>query len=376
MKISHAYQMLLIFLSKNLFSLLMGITLEDWVRLLFENRFVIAPHYWPRAVLLTAGSLGNSICRYIENLSFGRAIVNERIFEPLFILGHWRSGTSLLHNLLALDRQFAYPNLYQVCFPHTFLCTERAFAPIFSIFIPKQRVMDGMGQTVKSPLEEEFALSLASFCSPYMSWVFPGREEHYDRYLTFHGISKKEVERWKTVFLSFLKKLTYKYGRPLLLKSPPHTCRIRLLLEMFPKARFVHIHRDPYAVFQSTEHLLMKMTPVMRLQRHDWQDSEARILRRHQIMYNSYFEERVLIADGRLHEVCFEELERDPVAQIRAIYENLGLPGFSTIQPILESYIQSIAQYRKNKYSPLDPEIRRQIAKEWQRCFEEWGYPY
>src|SRR5687768_18104609 len=40
-----------------------------------------------------------------------------------------------------------------------------------------------------------------------------------------------------------------------ILKSPPHTCRVPTLLRLFPDARFVHIVRDPYAVYPSTLHL-------------------------------------------------------------------------------------------------------------------------
>jgi len=50
-------------------------------------------------------------------------------------------------------------------------------------------------------------------------------------------------------FLHFLQTLTFKDTRRLVLKSPPHSCRIGVLLEMFPKARFIHIVRDPYLVF-------------------------------------------------------------------------------------------------------------------------------
>lgn len=42
---------------------------------------------------------------------------------------------------------------------------------------------------------------------------------------------------------------------PLLIKSPVHTARVRLVLGLFPRARFLYIHRDPYEVFQSAVHM-------------------------------------------------------------------------------------------------------------------------
>src|SRR5207245_5469736 len=83
---------------------------------------------------------------------------------------------------------------------------------------------------------------------------FPQRYEHYTRYLTFAGVPAAELEEWKRTMVWFLKKLTLRYRRPIVLKSPPHTARIRLLLELFPEARFVNIHRDHGAVFLSCRH--------------------------------------------------------------------------------------------------------------------------
>ena len=51
----------------------------------------------------------------------GDDIAKTEMPDPVFILGHWRSGTTLLHGLMAQDDQFAYPRIYQVSNPHSFL---------------------------------------------------------------------------------------------------------------------------------------------------------------------------------------------------------------------------------------------------------------
>ena len=106
------------------------------------------------------------------------------------------------------------------------------------------------------PQEDEFAPCLMSLRSLYLGISFPRREDDYARYLDFRGVPQHEVDEWKSAFTGFLKKLTFKYDRPLVLKSPPHTARIRMLLEMFPDARFVHIHRHPYPSIQVVPSLL------------------------------------------------------------------------------------------------------------------------
>jgi hypothetical protein len=174
----------------------------------------------------------------------------------------------------------------------------------------------------------------------------------------------------------FLKKLTWRYDRPLLLKSPAHTGRIRLILELFPDARFIHIRRNPYTVFQSTQRLYAKAVSLSHLQRPKAERIDAGFLRRYIEMYDAFFEERALISARRFHEVCFEELEKDMVGQVGKIYEGLNLSGFQDVEPKLRRYVNSIAGYKRNSYPPLAEPLRRKIARAWQRNFEQWGYAF
>ena len=147
-----------------------------------------------------------------------------------------------------------------------------------------------------------------------------------------------------------------------------------MLLEMFPDARFVHIHRDPYAVFRSTSGK-MRTDKTLCLQASNLPDPDARIIRRYRIMYDSFFEEKPLIPEGRFHEVGFEELERDPIGVVRRIYEHLDIPGFEEFEPSLKRYVGSVSGYRKNEFPELPAALRGKISHAWERSFEEWGYP-
>lgn len=241
--------------------------------------------------------------------------------------------------------------------------------------MPATRPMDNVRMTFQTPNEDEFALCAMTLYSPYAGFVFPRRQEHFDRFLTFRGVAENVVAAWKAALVLFLRKLTWKYGRPMILKSPPHTCRIKLLLELFPDARFVHIHRNPYTVFQSTLHWLRTAGRWYYLQRPDLGGLEARILRIYKGMYEVFFEERILIPKGQFHEVGFEELEKDSIGQVRGIYDALGLPAFNAVEPALRRYAESLTGYERNVFPDLPPYLRQQIAREWQRCFDEWNYP-
>ena len=354
---------------------LAGVTLGDWLRLLADNGFRVHPAFLPRAMTISYNAVNNSFAGWVERLRYGKAVENVTVPPPLFVLGHWRSGTTLLHDLLSLDDRFAFPNLFQVMYPHAFLTTEAVGSRIFRLFSPKHRPHDNMKLDPAAAWEDEFVLCACEFLSCYLTWTFPRRAAHYDRYLSFRDAPPDEVERWRRTLLTFLKKLTLKYGKPLVLKSPTHTCRVKLLLEMFPDARFVHIRRNPYAVFRSTVHTHQKVHPMCRLQRDTGLDWAERVTRQYREVCDAYFAERGLIPPGRLHEVSFEELEKDPVGQVRGVYEGLGLPDFGHAEPALRRYVESVAGYRKNVFTELPPDMRQRVAREWRRSFEEWGYP-
>ena len=364
-----------VLLFKSMFTNLCGVTAGDWFRILGRHGMTIAPQTWHRAAVTTLGSALNSWYKWSEDRAFGVQVARTEIQPPIFILGHWRSGTTLLHNLLALDPRFAFPNLYEVFFPHTFLGTEDHRIGTVAPLVPQTRIFDNVAQGFDLPNEDEFATAAMSLCSPYMSWSFPRAAKHYEAYLTFRDVSDSDRLRWESSLITFLKKLTFRYQRPLLLKSPPHTGRLAMLSRMFPEARFVHVHRDPYTIYQSTVHMNRVFTGCLQFQKADPNDLEAGVLRRYRQMHDAYFDERDAIPDSRLHELAFRNLETDPIGEVRKIYESLALPGFDDLQPRLADYVESLASYRKNRYMDLDGATKRRVRESWGRSFETWGYP-
>jgi hypothetical protein len=172
-----------------------------------------------------------------------------------------------------------------------------------------------------------------------------------------------------------LKALTVRYNRPLILKSPPHTARVKLLLKLFPDARFIHIRRNPYKVYVSTVSLLKAVNPVFRLQSGPWNIDEKYVLQTYRTMYEAYLADCSLVPPGQLIELAYEDLDREPLTQLERIYQQLSLGEFTEIKPALETYLSSIANYKKGHYRPMDHALKARIADAWSFCFEAWGYP-
>lgn len=353
---------------------LCGITLGDWLRLLADNRFAVDPPYWPRAAMVTGASLQNSIFRLWENWRYTSAIRAVKPSPPLFVLGIWRSGTTHLHNLLARDRRLAYPDFFEVFYPHTFLSTAWFNRALLARFLPERRPQDNVRMAIGEPQEDEFALNCLTQLSWVLLWTLPRGAAQYERFLTFRKASPSEVVRWQEALKWFVQKLTYRHRRPLVLKSPAHTGRVKLLLKAFPEAKFVHIHRNPYDVYRSSLHSAIKAIPWWTLQRPDFTGLEERTIQQYEEIYAAYFEDRERIPAGRLHEIRYEALEADPIGQLRKLYAALALGDFAEAEPAVRQYLASIAGYEKNRFGQIEPPWKEQVALRCRRSFDEWGY--
>jgi hypothetical protein len=228
-----------------------------------------------------------------------------------------------------------------------------------------------------SAAEDEFATCPMSIRSHMIGWTFPRQEAHYDRYLTFRDAPRADYERWRDALVWFLKKVVFKYNccRPLL-KSPQHTARIGLLLEAFPNAKFIHVRRNPYVVFRSTQRLFETGILPNALQKSPGPEFAVEgILRRYKEMYDAFFEDRALIPAGNYTEIAFEDLEQDMMGTAARAYEAVGLDGYAELEPKLKAFVESQKDYQKNKHPQIEESLRQRIYTTWQRAFEEFGYP-
>jgi hypothetical protein len=182
------------------------------------------------------------------------------------------------------------------------------------------------------------------------------------------------VKSWKDSLIFLMKKLTVKYDRPLLIKSPAHTARVKLLAEMFPDARFIHISRNPFVTFQST--IKLYNTAVQGSYLHNPVDGTVipGILRRFKDMYDAYFTQRSLVPADRLYQTSFEALDKDKLGELKKVYEFLRLPGYAQAEPAFLKYLAGIEGYKKNTYKPVEEPWRSEIVNTWGRSFDEWGY--
>jgi hypothetical protein len=348
---------------------------RNWLRLLHDNGG-IERAYLRRAAFVTLVSLATGPLRLYERRRYHDTIRRSPLpAPPIFVVGHWRSGTTHLHNLLCQDSRFGYVTTFQTLAPDLLFVGARTLMPLLRRMAPTTRAMDNVSLSLDGPQEEELAIAALSPYSFFHGWSFPRRARHYfERYALFQGISAAELARWQAVYDTVLRKATLAMGgRRLALKNPANTGRIPALLEMFPDARFIHIYRNPYAVFLSTRHFYERSIATFNFQRVTRDEIEANVLLFYRLMMRKYLDDRKLIPVGNLVEVRFEDLEADPLSELRRVYEHAALPGFAAVEGDFQAYCAAQRGYRKNRFEATDAAIGA-VERHWRFALEEWGY--
>ena len=323
-----------------------GLGLPAFLRLLVRNRFVLGMARLPVAALSA----------YLSAFNSGLAIINWFVFstklretelqhDPLFILGHWRSGTTYLHELISCDERFAAPKGYHCFLPGHFLVSESTLKPVARLFLPRSRPMDAMVLDLDRPQEDEYAMLGLLGRSTNGWFLFPRTSDGDRAYLSLRDLGAGERAKWIDHWLKFLKSVSLRSGpdRRLVLKSPQHTARVRTILEVFPRAQFVHISRDPPALLRSTLRTWRAMAEEYGLQSDGNEEEHLKenILRDFSEMYRCYSEDRSLIPNGHLVEVKYEDLASNPIRTIKFIYQELKLGNISEFEESMEHILDN-----------------------------------
>lgn len=356
--------------------LLTGMGPMEWGTVLWENRFRVDARYVPRAAWVGAVSMLAGPLSWWEQARYGAEVAAQAIDPaPIFVLGHWRSGTTHTHNLLGRLPGNTFSTVFQVVLPGAFVTADavrRWTAPL----LDDTRSYDAMAHGWDEAAEDEIALAKLTGLSPYLAFMFPERAASYHRFVDFDEAEPAERERFLDALEGYVRKLMWASGgQRVVVKSCAHAARIPWILERFPNARFVVIHRHPYEVYRSTLHMRSHT---------DWENffhlpDDVEGTRREQTLelgarvFGKLANDRALIPEGQLAELRYDALCGNEVAEIERVYGELGLGDFEAVRPELEAYVAGLAGYRTNRLS-LDEASKQMVAERWRVAFEAFGY--
>lgn len=269
--------------------------------------------------------LGNRL-RMVDAWKRHPEIEAAPIRRPLFVVGLPRTGTSILHELLAQDPANRVPMTWEVMHPwpppeRATYETDERIARVEKHFGGVDRIMPGFKKMhpMGAQLPQEcVALTAHDFASMVFSTTH--RVPGYQAWLDGADL------RW--VYASHRRQLQYLQWRcpadHWVLKSPGHLWALDALLAVYPDAHIVQTHRDPLTVIAS----LASLVVVLRSMASDAIDKVA-IGAEWTARLCDGLERAMAVRarmpdDGRVFDMHFAEFIRDEIGMVRRIYTHFG----------------------------------------------------
>ena len=336
-----------------------GTKLGRLIKLFSRNKFSFHTKYILRVLFLLQNGVWASVFSGIEKSRYKKKIEKYKMqHDPIFIIGHWRTGSTYLLKLMSLNSELVSPTLFDIAVPDSLLVSKKYYAPIMKRFIAPTRPMDNVKLGLDEPQEDEFALLKITNCSPLEKIAFPTNKKYFLSDYKDFAPDVKYSEQWRNELRNFYKKLVFHNCKRLLIKNPFHSMRIDTLHEMYPDAKFIHIYRHPYDVIPSTINMWDIVGKHNRLN-NKWQkptiDEVITLLDKMLIYINVKLGNK---PNHQFIEIKFEEFEHNPIQALEYIYQKFQIPfSESDLQKTIE-HLSQLKEYKKNRYVLTDFEKR------------------
>ncbi|PYV61951.1 MAG: hypothetical protein DMG95_10965 [Acidobacteria bacterium] len=291
-------------------------------------------------------------------------LVKANFRNAIVVLGYWRSGTTLLHELLCLDTRYTYPTTHACMNPHHFMMSEAAALARGGASM--HRPMDEMEVRSSSPQEDEFAFLSLGARSPYEALLMPSILPDALKLTDPRDLSPKDEKRWRELFVNFLGGVSARgMGRPMILKSPTHGARVSTLRELLPEARYILIARDPMTNFESVVRMWKKMFESYAIGPMISDDQ----IREAVLQDRPRFEGKLTagtadLPANRFAAIAYESLVANPLGVIEDLYGRLELGNFDPMREVLQAEMNRRSGY-KAKASMPSAAWQERISQEW-----------
>ena len=283
---------------------------------------------------------------WLQSLVFERRLKQLQLpSDPVVVIGHWRSGTTYLHQLLSCDPTVVTARNSLTVAPQVALLLRPLLRWWLQITMTPQRPIDAVPWSADDPQEDEIGVARLTMDSHMAGLAFPQDYLHHLGRCVIHQTPEfeRKLERFTRLTLLHQDDRT---GH-LLIKNPAHSGRIPLLLRAFPKARFVFLRRDPIDSIRSLVQVKQRLGALVGLQPppNERLQVEQTVAAYQQLM-QAFEASRPNIPEGQLLEVNYKDLVHQPLETVQRLYQALGLSSWTCAErPIRERVARASRSY-------------------------------
>ncbi|WP_169843882.1 sulfotransferase family protein [Halioglobus japonicus] len=317
--------------------------------------------------------------RFVDLLERHPEINDTPIEQPIFILGMPRTGTTSLHELVALDPQFRVPMSWEVAypFPPPDSATYRSDPRIAEVdaelanidrLLPDFKYMHPMGAELPQECVGLFAYDFTS-----MIFDVQFRVAQYQEWLLQEDMSEvfKNHRRWLQILQWKCPADTW------VLKSPQYLWNIEDMLREYPDARIVQTHRDPVRVAMS----IGSLTATLRELSSNKVDltevtQEYADLLHYGVGKTMSVRQRGLLSAERAYDVQFKDFRQDPLAVVATIYDQFGYELSADVRERMAAFLAAGHESKRHGQhgytladSGLDLDFERERFADYQNAY-------
>ena len=321
---------------------------------------------WPGRLLcglqLGLGGLVLQPFAWLQSLLWGRALSRlELPDDPVIVIGHWRSGTTYLHQLMSADPGAATARNVLTVAPQAALVLKPLIGRVLGRVMTATRPIDAVPWSACDPQEDEIGLARLTVDSHMAGVAFP---QDYLRH--FHRCTLSTTRHFQQQLLHFTR-ITWAHDgegkRHLLIKNPAHSARVPLLLDLFPRARFVLMKREPADAVRSLTLVKQKLADLVGLQpAPDQYRQVEETAMAHRLLLEAFESARPMIPAGQLVEVEFDDLISSPLAAVERIYRELSIDGWDEARDAIKIRAERARTYSPDKVM-LEPQAERRLQE-------------
>jgi SAM-dependent methyltransferase len=288
--------------------------------------------------------------RVRDHLARNPQILDTPVDRPVFIIGFPRTGSTFLHNLMALDPGNRVPRLYELLDP---LPPEpssngaedprvegaRKYTKLIDYLSPLALKIHPMG--AEDPDECRLLLESGFIGPQYLLYY------RIPRYFDwFAGLSDERLEGACRDLRSQIQILKHgDGGRRWVGKNPSHSFFGRGLVRAFPDARIVHLHRDPAETVPSICSMAAAYRSIFS-DRIDPRTLGEEGLRMFQFAMRRMTEMRSSPPPASFCDIDYRDLVSDPLEVVRRVYEHAEMELDDDVARRMEDYVARNPQHK------------------------------